>query len=34
MPYIMGAIREYASIGEVMATLKDIFGVYREDSIF
>ena len=34
MPYIMDAIREYASIGEVMAALKDIFGVYREDSIF
>jgi methylmalonyl-CoA mutase N-terminal domain/subunit len=34
MPYIMDAIREYASIGEVMATLKEVFGVYREDSIF
>jgi len=34
MPFIMDAIREYASIGEVMAALKDIFGVYREDSIF
>jgi len=34
MPYIMDAIREYASIGEVMAALKEIFGVYREDSIF
>ena len=34
MPYIMDAIREYASIGEVMATLKEVFGEYREDSIF
>jgi methylmalonyl-CoA mutase N-terminal domain/subunit len=34
MPYIMNAIREYASIGEVMAALKEVFGVYREDSIF
>jgi len=34
MPYIMDVIREYASIGEVMAALKEIFGVYREDSIF
>ncbi len=34
MPYIMEAIREYASIGEVMATLKEVFGEYREDSIF
>jgi len=34
MPYIMDAVREYASIGEVMTTLKDVFGEYREDSIF
>jgi methylmalonyl-CoA mutase N-terminal domain/subunit len=34
MPFIMDAIREYASIGEVMATLKEVFGEYREDSIF
>jgi len=34
MPFIMDAIREYASIGEVMAVLKEVFGVYREDSIF
>jgi methylmalonyl-CoA mutase N-terminal domain/subunit len=34
MPYIMDAVREYASIGEVMAALKEVFGVYREDSIF
>ncbi|MFX0046691.1 MAG: methylmalonyl-CoA mutase [Candidatus Hermodarchaeota archaeon] len=34
MPYIIDAIREYASIGEVMTTLKEVFGEYREDSIF
>lgn len=34
MPYIMDAVREYTSIGEVMATLKEVFGEYREDSIF
>ncbi len=34
MPYIMDAIREYASIGEVMSALKEVFGEYREDSIF
>ncbi len=34
MPFIMDAIREYSSIGEVMAALKEVFGVYREDSIF
>ena len=34
MPYIMSAVREYASIGEVMTVLKEVFGEYREDSIF
>ena len=34
MPFIMDAIRDYASIGEVMAALKEVFGEYREDSIF
>jgi len=34
MPYILDAIREYASVGEVMNALKEVFGEYREDSIF
>ena len=34
MPYIMSAVREYTSIGEVMTALKEVFGEYREDSIF
>ena len=34
MPYIMDAIRAYASIGEIINTLKEIFGEYHEDSIF
>jgi methylmalonyl-CoA mutase N-terminal domain/subunit len=34
MPYIMDAIRAYASIGEIINTLKKIFGTYHEDSIF
>ncbi len=34
MPYIMDAIRVYASIGEIINTLKEVFGVYFEDSIF
>jgi methylmalonyl-CoA mutase N-terminal domain/subunit len=34
MPYIISAVREYASIGEIMNILKEIFGTYREDSIF
>ena len=34
MPYIIAAVREYASVGEIMNLLKEVFGVYREDSIF
>jgi methylmalonyl-CoA mutase N-terminal domain/subunit len=34
MPFIMDAIRVYASIGEIINTLKEVFGTYYEDSIF
>ena len=34
MPYIMDAIRVYATIGEIINTLKEVFGTYHEDSIF
>jgi len=34
MPYIIDAVREYASIGEIMGALTDVFGTYREDSVF
>jgi methylmalonyl-CoA mutase N-terminal domain/subunit len=34
MPYILDAVREYASIGEIMNSLVEVFGTYREDSIF
>ena len=34
MPYIMDAVREYASIGEIIDALKEIFGTYQEDSVF
>jgi len=34
MPFIMDAIRAYASIGEIINTLKEVFGTYHEDSIF
>ncbi len=34
MPHIMDAIRVYASIGEIINTLKEEFGIYYEDSIF
>ncbi len=34
MPYIIDAVREYASVGEIIETLKEVFGTYEEDSIF
>ena len=34
MPYIIDAVREYASIGEIISALKDVFGTYHEDSVF
>ncbi len=34
MPFIIDAVREYASIGEIINVLKEIFGAYHEDSIY
>ncbi len=34
MPFIIDAVREYTSIGEIINALKEIFGTYYEDSIF
>lgn len=34
MPYILEAVRIYASIGEIINALKEIFGTYVEDSVF
>jgi methylmalonyl-CoA mutase N-terminal domain/subunit len=34
MPFIMDTVREYASIGEIINILKEVFGTYHEDSIF
>ncbi len=34
MPFIIDAVREYASIGEIISTLKEVFGTYIEDSIY
>jgi methylmalonyl-CoA mutase N-terminal domain/subunit len=34
MPYIIEAVRNYASVGEIINTLKEVFGTYQEDSIF
>ncbi|MHA1803106.1 MAG: acyl-CoA mutase large subunit family protein [Promethearchaeota archaeon] len=34
MPYILKAVKTYASIGEIINQLKEVFGTYQEDSIF
>jgi methylmalonyl-CoA mutase N-terminal domain/subunit len=30
MPYILDAIRAYATLGEVIGVMKEIFGLYQE----
>ena len=30
MPYILDAVRSYATLGEIMAVMKGEFGVYQE----
>jgi methylmalonyl-CoA mutase N-terminal domain/subunit len=30
MPYILNAVRSYATLGEIMGVMKEIFGVYQE----
>jgi methylmalonyl-CoA mutase N-terminal domain/subunit len=30
MPYIVDAVRAYATIGEVTDTMRDVFGVFQE----
>ncbi|MHA1338474.1 MAG: acyl-CoA mutase large subunit family protein [Promethearchaeota archaeon] len=34
MPYILNCVREYASVGEIIGVLKEVFGVYKEDAIY
>ncbi|MFX1317431.1 MAG: methylmalonyl-CoA mutase family protein, partial [Promethearchaeota archaeon] len=34
MPFIIDAVKEYASIGEIINSLKEVFGTYHEDSIY
>jgi methylmalonyl-CoA mutase N-terminal domain/subunit len=34
IPHIFEAVKAYASVGEIIQALKNVFGVYREDSIF
>lgn len=30
MPYILDAVRVYASLGEIMGVMKEVFGIYQE----
>jgi methylmalonyl-CoA mutase N-terminal domain/subunit len=30
MPYIVDAVRAYATIGEITSTMKEVFGVFQE----
>jgi methylmalonyl-CoA mutase N-terminal domain/subunit len=32
MPYIMDAVHSYATLGEIIDVMRDVFGVYRESS--
>ena len=34
LPYILEAVKSYCSVGEIMNIFRDVFGVYKEDSIF
>mgnify|MGYP005844566921 CR=1 FL=1 len=34
LPYILDAVKKYCSVGEIIESLKKVFGVYREDSIY
>ena len=34
MPYILDAVRKYATLGEVMNTLKEVYGVWIEPPIY
>jgi methylmalonyl-CoA mutase N-terminal domain/subunit len=33
MPYILNAVRQYASVGEICNILRDVFGEYRENVV-
>jgi len=34
MPYILEAVRKYATLGEIVSELKSVFGVYKEKPMF
>jgi methylmalonyl-CoA mutase N-terminal domain/subunit len=33
MPYILDAVRSYATVGEICDAFRDVFGVYTENSV-
>ncbi|MCX5858802.1 MAG: methylmalonyl-CoA mutase family protein [Proteobacteria bacterium] len=34
MPFILAAVKEYASLGEIINTMKEVFGVYQDPGYF
>lgn len=34
MPYILETVRRYATLGEVMNTLKEVYGIWMEPPIY
>ncbi len=34
LPFILDAVKAYCSVGEIMDILREVFGTYKEDSIF
>jgi methylmalonyl-CoA mutase N-terminal domain/subunit len=34
MPFMLEAVKEYASLGEICGTLREVFGEYKPPSIF
>jgi methylmalonyl-CoA mutase N-terminal domain/subunit len=33
MPYLLEAVRAYATLGEVTAVMKEVFGIYHEPTM-
>jgi len=34
MPYLIDAVKTYASVGEISDALRDVFGTYQEPAAF
>ena len=33
MPYLLDAVRAYATLGEIISLMKEVFGVYEESTV-